>query len=100
MRHLTLIALVVAAGFLAVSFVPAAADGVDQSLATARPMPSTVAAVDTQPEAESGAQQMSPARAGNRGVEAADVAIGSLLSLSSLALVAVFGSRWLVGRRR
>lgn len=100
MKRVTWIALVAVAGFLAVSFIPAAADGVAQSTTTAGQMPPAVAALGTQPEPSVRDQQVSPAHAGNRGVEAADAAIGSLLSLSSLALVAVFGSRWLIGRRR
>jgi hypothetical protein len=42
--------------------------------------------------------QVIPAGAGNMGL--ADAAVGSLLSLSCLALAGVFGSRWLTARRR
>lgn len=42
--------------------------------------------------------QVFPAEAGNMGF--VDAAVGSLLSLSCLALAGVFGSRWLTARRR
>ncbi len=43
-------------------------------------------------------EQVFPAGAGNMGF--VDAAVGSLLSLSCLALAGVFGSRWLTARRR
>lgn len=100
MKHRTLIALVVGAGFLAASILPTAADGAGQPVQMARTAPTAVVVADDQPGASVVAQQVTPAHVGNRGVEAADAAVGSLLSLASLALVAVFGSRWLIGRRR
>ncbi|TAK76666.1 MAG: hypothetical protein EPO16_06810 [Dehalococcoidia bacterium] len=97
MKRLTWIALVATGGLLAASVLPVAADGIDIA-----PSPPERSMAVTPADSDAGVfiPQVSPAHAGNRGIEAADAAVGSAVSLSSIVLVAVFGSRWLVGRRR
>lgn len=61
-------------------------------------MPSEAAGDDLQAPNEP--QQVTPAAAGNGGFAAVDTGVGSLLSLTGLALAAMFGSRWVTARTR